>query len=422
MVIKLLSKLKDYKGELVYSFSSVFRPVVRLASSFVVAAFVDPEKFGIIQSVALIATYFTFLNLGVFSGLNRNLAFYKAQNRPEKVLRMVTSSFWVSKIVGAIGLLTGLIILLYFWLKDYDLIYLLSAMSLSIVLFLTPQNIHFDTTFRSGREFKTLGIILVIQNSIFGIANIMTIVFGYFGKIAADILNSVSGYFLRERRQPIRPQGPANKKETVELVKVGLPLLIGGYLLSLFNVTDQSIIATQLGSEALGYYTISKLVLLAIPVIPVTLSTMLYPRASAQYGRTKSNKGLQAFYFKALGFNLLVVTPLCILIYFLLPWVVTSFTPKYLPGLESARINLLTCLTFVSIGPSIIIGVVRRNTPYIIFTGVMLVLFWMVGVYVANRMQSIESVAYLRFAFSSVLALFSLIYSFYLTTLKDYRE
>lgn len=422
MLKKLINRASNYKGELVYSFSSIFRPIVRLSSSFIVAAYVIPEKFGIIQSVALIATYFTFLNLGVFRGLNRNIAFYKAQNRPEKVQDMVNSSFWVSKVVGVVGLCAGLLVLLYFWLNDYDLIYLLSAFSLSVLLFFTPQNMHFDTTFRSGREFKSLGVILIIQNTIFGLANALTIFFGYFGKIAADVINSVCGYFLRERRQPIRASGPPKRKEAVELSKVGLPLLVGGYLLSLFNVTDQSLIATRLGNEELGFYTISKLILLAIPVIPVTLSTLLYPRASAQYGRTKSNRGLRSFYYKALFFNFIVVAPLCVILYFVLPVVVEGYLPKYLPGLEAARINLLTCMTFISIGPSIIIGVVRRNTPYIIFTGVVLLSFWIVGIYVTQNDGTIESIAYLRFGFSMLLSVFSLLYSYYLTTLRDYRE
>lgn len=421
MLKKILEASKRYRGELIYTTAGFYQPVVRLVSSFVVAAFVLPEMFGIIQAVTLIGSYFAFFHFGVFNGLNRNLAFYKAQGQDDKVQKMVNASFQVSQWVSYVGAATGIVVFSYFLWTGAELIYLLAALSLTVVLFLTPRNLHYDTTYRSGQDFQKLGQILMKQNTLFGIFSALSYFFGYFGKIAADMVNSISGFFLRYRSQPIKPDAAGKKQDIIELVKVGFPLLLGGYLLSLFKVADQSIIALRLGTEDLGFYTISKLILLAVPVIPTTLGVLLYPRAAAQYGKTKNNKGLRSFFYKALLFNIVVIIPLCVALYFLLPIVVQTFLPKYKAGIEAARINLLTCMTFVCYGPSIIIGVVRRNTPYVIFTGVILGLFWAVGLYTTREGGTIEEIAYLRFWFSLVLAIFTLGFSYYLTTLDDFR-
>lgn len=421
MLNKLQSSFKKYKGELIYTSAGFYQPVVRLVSSFIVAAFVLPEMFGIIQAVALIGSYIAFLHFGVFNGLNRNLAFYKAQGQNEKVQHMVNASFQVSKWVSYLGLVTGISVTFYFLWSGRDLIYILSALSLTIVLFFTPRNLHYDTTYRSGQDFQKLGQILIKQSTLFASVSGLSYFLGYIGKILADVVNSISGFILRYRSQPIKPNAAGSKQDIVELAHVGFPLLLGGYFLSLFKVADQSIIALRLGTEDLGFYTISKLILLAVPVIPTTLGVLLYPRAAAQYGKTKNNKGLRPFFYKALLFNVIVVIPLCIVLYFLTPVIVHTFLPKYEAGIEAARINLLTCMTFVCYGPSIIIGVVRRNTPYVIFTGIILGLFWLVGLYITQGDSSIEDIAYLRFWFSLTLAIFTLGFSYYLTTLHDFR-
>lgn len=420
---RIFKLINQYRGELIYTTAGVYRPLVRLVASFVVAAFVAPELFGVIQAVALIATYLGFLHLGVFSGLNRNLAFYKARGENEKVQRMVNASFQVAIIVSWIGLVAGGGLTLFFWLSHYDLIYIASAGSITIVMFFMPRNLHYDTTFRSGQDFRRLGNILIKQNTLFGLLSVSTMLLGYFGKILADVLNTVYGFFLRYRAQPIRPNDVGEKSEIIELAKVGFPLLLAGYIVTLFRVADQSLIALRFGTVELGYYTISKLILLAIPVIPTTLGVLLYPRAAAQYGKSENNQGLRVFFYRALAINVGVVFPICILLYFLVPPLVEAFLPKYVPGIEAAKINLLTCMTFVCYGPSIIIGVVRRNMPYIIFTVVIFGAFWLTGLFFTqNGSGTIEEVAFLRFWFSLVLSIFTLGFSYYLTTLNEFQK
>lgn len=70
-----------YRGEIVYLFSSVVAPVISILGSIVASIFINPTDMGIICNCLLIGTYASFLQLGVFNGLNRNIAYYKAQKK-----------------------------------------------------------------------------------------------------------------------------------------------------------------------------------------------------------------------------------------------------------------------------------------------------------------------------------------------------
>ncbi len=336
-------------------------------------------------------------------------------------MKQVSASLYVSKWVSYIGLVFGVSLICYFLLNDYNNYYIFGSITLSIVLFCTPRISHYNSTYRSGKEFKRLGSILFIQNSVFLAFSFTAFVFGFFGKIVSDISNSVIGFFLRGKNAPIKVEAQFFRDELIDLVKVGFPLLLSGYLFTLFRIADQSIIAIKLGSEELGYYTISKLILSALPVIPTTIGVLLYPKASAKYGKTKDNRGLRPFFYKSLLLNISIVIPVCLVFYFSIPYLIQWFLPEYIPGIEAAKINVITCMTFVYIGPSIIIGVVRRNIPYICILGIVLLIFWLLPLMNSFMLDSIESIAYSRLYLSIVLSISTLLYSYYLTTLNDFK-
>jgi len=246
--------------------------------------------------------------------------------------------------------------------------------------------------------------------------------FGWIGKVAYEIIRPLTAYILRYKKQPIPPVGSFSFSEYKELLAVGFPLLFGGYIYSIFNIADQSIIGYYLSTTDLGNYTIARLVLMTFLIIPTTLSVLLYPKASGQYSVSKSNRGLRNFFWLALGINLLCLLPIAVVAYYSLPYLVTNFLPKYVKGIEAAQISVFTGLTFVSFGPSIIIGVVKRNIPYIIAITIALAGFWLCAQYLFSEGLSIEKVAWIRFYISGSFASFLLMFCFYLTILNEFNE
>jgi O-antigen/teichoic acid export membrane protein len=424
----MIKKLKDYsdryKGELIFVLSNYTSPAVGLVAGVIAAAYIDPEDFGTIQALLLIGPYVGLLQLGTFNGLNRNLSFYKAQGDNDKVQDMVNASKHVANMVSIAGAIIALFVLFYnLYMNPVELIILLTCGALFLKLAFNPQNTHFDTTFRSGQEFKTLGKIKFAENSVNTLIGLLPMVMGYIGRIIYDSVKPLVGWFFRFRNQPYKATDKGKFEDIKELIQTGFPLLLGGYILQLFLIADQSVIALFLGKEELGYYVLSKLIILAIPIIPQSLSIILYPKASARYGKLKDNSILKSFFWKALLLNLVVLIPLCILIYFIIEPVTLWLMPKYEPGIVAAKINILTCLTFVSNGPSIIVGVVKRNLPIILANALALLIVWGVGFWlIESQNLNIEGIAWLRFAVALLLSLFTIGYAYFLTTINEFNQ
>jgi len=418
----LLSIKSKYSGELIYSASSFFAPVIGFMSSFIATAFISPKEMGIMQAALLIPPYFSFLQLGVFNGLNRNVAFYKARNDSIKVQKMVDTSYFVASIVSKIGLIFATLFLVYALLYSDNIIAKIAPVMIIVSLAFAPYSSHMDTTFRSGSDFKLLGQIKFKESFIHFIACLSPIVLGWIGKIIFEIVRPFSIYILRSQKQPIPPVGGFSFSEYKELLTIGFPLLLGGYIYTIFNIADQSAIGYYLSTTDLGNYTIARLVLMTFLIIPTTLSILLYPKASAKYSISRSNMGLRNFFWVSLGLNLLCLLPIAILVYYSLPYLVSTFLPDYVAGIEAAQISIFTGLTFVSSGPSIIMGVVKRNTLYIIAITIALVVFWLFAKYFYQENLNIENIAWLRFYVSFTFSVFLLLFCFYLTTLPEFNE
>lgn len=392
-----------------------------MITNVITAAFLKPNELGVIQSMMIILPYLSFMHFGVFNGLNRNLAFYKVQKNEIKVQQLVDASFTVAFVNGVVGCLIGIFYLINYYFFHPSKIYFFSSLLLFFNLLLNPFITHFETTYRSGQNFKRLGQITLTENLAYTVTNLLPIWIGYLGKIIANTVRVVLRFCLRYITQPYHAKSIGRWKDIIELSKVGAPLLLGGYLYGIVLVSDQTMISKYLGTESLGLYSLSIFLMTAIAVIPTTINTLLYPKASSFYGKTKSNKSLRSFFWKSLYINIIILIPICIVLYFIIEPLTLFFLPKYINGIHAAKINLLTCLTFVSNGPSIVIGVVRRNRALLFVYATSIIFIWTYTGFVDKSSLGIETFAWLRFFASFIISLFTLVYSYYLTSIDEYR-
>jgi len=415
------NNMKRYIGELYYLFSVLSTPFFGIMSSILIAKYVTPEENGVFMSFFLLLPYVSFLQLGVFNGLNRNISFLTGMGKTGELKKMIQTSKFISYLVAFISLI---LIFMYglFQISDYEDYYLfwLSLVTVLIVGFFTPILNHLDVTFRSSQRFKQLGVIRVKESVIAFAMVISVIVLGIYGRFLSLVSKSLSGVFLRKKESPFNYIAKFDKNSYINLLSVGFPLVISGYINSLLSVADKSLILMNLGSDALGEYYLSILIINTLLLIPSSLSTILYPKASIKYGETKNNRGLRSYFWKALGINILVLSIIIVPIYFLIEDVVNDFLPLYKNGIEAAKLTVLSCFTYIYIGPSIIIGIVRKNTIYIIILGLSLFSYWMTGYFLkpTNLIGYVE----LRFIIYIFISVSVLIYSYYLTTKSEFNE
>src|SRR5574344_1945408 len=414
VIIKLQNIISRYKGEANFTLSNIVTAVVSMLTGIVSAIFISPEDMGVIETVLLVSTYVSFLQLGVFNGINRNLAFYRAQGDLIKAQKEIDTSHTVSFIVSSVGAIIGLGILLVFIIQGKKPVYLWSAGLLLVTLILQPPTNHFENTFRSGQQFGKLGTIKNIQSFVYAIISFLPVVLGYVGRIIANAVNIIVGYYLRSKYVPYKHQGKGDLNSLKDLISAGFPLLLGGYIWTVFVAADRTYIAAYLSSYDMGLYTIAGYVMSIISVLPTALNSLLYPKAAAKYGATGNKRDLLSFWRKSILLFAAVLIPVCLVSYFLLPPLVHWILPQYVAGIPAAQITLLSCLTFISMGPSVIFGTLKKNYGYIIAVGIALGAFWLLAYFGKNFITTIEDVAYLRFSISFCLMIFVIIYSYIL--------
>lgn len=406
--MRIADIFRQYWGELIYVFSNSYSMILSMVVSVIATAFIEPADMGAIQAILLIQIYLGFLHCGVFNGLNRNIAYYKSRKEEELVQDMVNTGYTVSYVVAILGGIFALFLLVYYILIGKALVYILSSVLLFFLLIFNPLNNVVDATFRSGQQFKQLGRVNSISTTVYAILSLLPIILGYIGKIIADSLRFAISYLFKFPYRPYKQTGYGSKASLILLVRTGFPMLISGYLWTVFVSCDQTYIARNLTSKDLGLYSLAGYVMTAVLMIPTSVNALLYPKAATRYGQTNNPHSLFDFWKKSLYIYVLLLFPTCVIIYYLLPYVIAFLMPKYVEGVHAAQYSLLTCMTFITSGPAVIFGTLRKNNYYILLISLSIIAFWVVVTINANYFCSIERVAFLRFVISFVQMIFIL--------------
>lgn len=399
-----------YKGEIVYLFSSVVAPVISILGSIVASIFINPTDMGIICNCLLIGTYASFLQLGVFNGLNRNIAYYKAQKKEIIMQQMVNTSHTVALLVSIIGLIIGIIYGLFVVNKGH--VYILGALLLIVNLVFTPLSTHYETTYRSGQEFKRLGIIKFKESLVYSFIVFLPALLGFLGKIISDSFKLILSFILRLKDLPIKSTGYGNIVAYKNLVKTGFPMLLSGYIWSIFQVADQTYISTNFGEEQLGLYTLSRYCVMAFVILPQAINSVLYPKAASCYGSSGDKSVLLGFWRRSLFLYTIIIVPIVAILYYVAPILIPYIMPKYVGGIECMKINLISCATYIYMGPSVVFGTLRKNKLYIGLIALCLILFWMFAT-IINGFSSPVDVAYFKLLLSCILSVSSIALSYY---------
>lgn len=411
---RIIKVAKNYKGEANYAISNVTTALVSMLSGLVAAAFIAPEDLGVIQALLLIQTYAVFLNFGVFSGLNRNLAFYKAKGDLDTMQKEIDTSHTVSVVISVIGAFIGIGVILYHIFIGSTLVYIWSGVLLLVLLIVSPLTTHVECTFRSSQQFGRFGWIKNIQSAIYAVISLLPILLGYIGRVISNGTNQVIGLLLRLRYIPYKHKGKGDLTSLKDLISSGLPIMINGYIFSVFEAADRTYIASNMTSYNMGLYTIAGYCLTMIYIIPAAVGTMLYPKATAKYGETGDKRSLIPLWWKSMLLFLTILIPIMVTAYFAMPPLVRIFMPKYVDGIIAGKIAIITTITYVSYGPSVIFGTLKKNKVYTIAIVTSLALFWTVTTVWHDTFQTIESVAILRGVIALMMAIFVIVYSYWL--------
>jgi O-antigen/teichoic acid export membrane protein len=332
-----------------YSASAIVSQALGLIAGFWVARLLGPSDFGVWIAVSLVLVYGAYLEFGALSAMGRDLPFHHGQRDVEKAATLEGAARRVT-IFGA--LVAAIFVIAFSFLPNHSFKMALGLQAMAVVLILQQVYTYHRVVLRSHNNFRELSqqqVLLAVVSS--GLAILFVFFGGLVGRLVAAILAQAVIVIYALRRNPWLAIPKFNLSDVLSAMRVGLPILMSGFILSLLATIDRLMVITFLGEKQLGYFGLALLLTSVVSLIPLAASQVLYPRITHRFG--SSGKNIEALREFVLTPPVILSALLPIIIgslYIFLPLVISVLLPAYSPGLAAARIVIIGIFFFGILG------------------------------------------------------------------------
>lgn len=270
--------------------SAVAQKILTMVFFIIVARHYGPADQGHYSSALAFATLFSiFVDLGISSALTRETA-----RRKNDVAPLVSQMLFL-RLVSACVVYPGMIAMAYVFQYPPSLIAMILVAGVIAVI----------DTFTVACWFVLRGFQNLMYESYAGIAAVFVMVtsgisfvfldlpitYLLWSVFAGSLVNfGVSLYYLLRKSGlslSLRPHLGSVK----ELVRISLPFAAAGIFARIYTFGDLSLLPALASAQAAGWYAAAQKVMLALNIIPASLSSSIYPAMSAAFASQKERVG-----------------------------------------------------------------------------------------------------------------------------------
>ena len=357
-----------------YSASAGLAQAVGLVSGFWIARLLGPHDYGIWNAVLLVLAYGAYLEFGVLSAMGRDLPLYIGQGDLQKAATVEGTARYVT-ICGAFA--ASVFVLVFSLLPAHSPMMAIGLRIMAGALILQQIYTYHRTVLRSNNQFVQLSqqqVMLSILKA--GLAIALVVVLGLIGLMIASILTLAVILMYALYRNPWQKVPKFDLSVAWSLMRVGIPILVSGFIITMLVTIDRIMVITFLGETQLGYLGLAILLVSVVSLIPAMASQVLYPRINYQFGNSGRNIGALRSYVLIPPVILSCLLPLAIgPLYLILPAVVKTFLPAYTPGIAAARIVVLGIFFYGILGLTDYFLVTTGKLKQYAFFGVIALVF-----------------------------------------------
>ncbi len=307
-----------------------------------VARYLGPEVTGRFRVYTIPLMYLTFLHLGTFDGLWRQIPYYTGKEMPEKVASVASAAgAWnalVSGLVSAAFLVCALLAL-----ARGDTYGVAGWLSQLVCCWSVFYGGYLGATYRTIHQFVSLARIQLVQALINFALVFLIPLFGFFGLCLRAAVPALTGVALYHRNRPLKVRHRLDWRELGEVVRVGLPFSFWGSLYtSVWAATESALMLSLGGLTGLGLFAVSAVMRDGMIVLPHSVYQVLTPRvieAYAREGSVRSANARSALLTVGLTGVMVAIVLICS---YLLGLLVPLAIPKYVAGIPLMR----ACLWF----------------------------------------------------------------------------
>lgn len=322
-----------------YASSTVLMQASKFGTNLFVAALIGPTSQGWWNSLQPFVIYSSLIQLGVLNGMNRQIPYYMGRGeeyRAERIRRVSLGVVVLTVIPPVFLALTigGLI-------PDNPL--LSQAVMVMAVAILAQQ----------WFLYKRMLLFSAIRFDLVSVQQVSLAVFypllclllawqwGLPGFILAQGLVNLILVAIISGIAPFGNRMSFDWRETRQLIGIGLPIMLGGFLYDLMGILDRWIILAFLGATEVGYYTLAILSLQVLTLLPNVVVSQFYPRMSRAYGESHSYRGVRHMLVRSAQAATVIIWPLSLAFILAVDPFVRHYMPDYVEGILAARIAIV---------------------------------------------------------------------------------
>jgi O-antigen/teichoic acid export membrane protein len=349
------------KNIFIFFISTFLARVAGFLRTFFVANLLGPSNYGLWVTLLIIPRFAPILVLGAGETMMKEYPYYTGKGQMEKAKTVEELTYCTVLIaVSFLGFFVFLNNIFPLARFGFDINYFLIIAAATSLNMITT---FYLLRYMAHQDFKTISYLNVFM-SVIGFVIIVSAT--YLG----GFMGTVAGYFLNESLILLavvimaiytigltRPK--FSWKGIVHTIKVGLPITLIWWIFMIFTTVDRIVAITFLGKASTGYYGLGVSLYASMMLIPEVVGRVLYTKITEGLGKNISPEDLADIVVKPTRVLSLMMTFIIGIAIIVLPKLYITIFPKYLPGLVSAQILLLS---------SFFLSIIRNGINYMVST------------------------------------------------------
>lgn len=360
----------------------------------IVLKWIRPDEMGLWNGVTIVAPYISFLQLGLFIALNRELPFLLGKGDKEHAIKQVQTAAMHANIISGFLLIATIVVLSYFYIRDQNELYLFVILSFGISTALKILQNFLVVTFRSSNDFKKLGYIYLGIIPAYLLSVLLVYFYAFEGFLIYQIVVPLILVVLLFLNRPYKEKPRFYKNSFRTLLKTGIPFFTINYFRSISDSFKKIILLQYLGITALGLFSPALAILLVGRMLPKILGSFVYPKMSKKFGETGSRKQVWKINFKASMLTTVLAIPVAGVLYFLLPVLFEYVFTEYGEALKATSIILLSVVFVIPQMAYNGLNSIKAYKSMVSVTILKLLIYWFVILLVFKNIGGLEGIAW----------------------------
>lgn len=322
------------------SASNLISSALTIISGLIVAKWILPEELGTFNSFTVITGYIVLIQLGIPSGLSRELPLYLGMADKEKAYQYVsTAQFWL-KYLGFAILSVSFLLSIFFVQRSYKLAAGTLVIGLSVwqTLYVTK---YLKILYRTNRDFNKMSWIKIIVAFTSFVSIVFVYLYDFYGLCIRLFAVVTVDFLITYYWRPIKVRADFSRVSFRELMNVGLPMFGVANVYDLWPLVQRTLIVSLGGTKALGLYAIASITENVMKTVSSSISNVMYPTMTSKWGAGFSVKDVLRLAAQPLMISVGLFAVLIPIGWYLLPMFVHHFLPNYVIGIEAAQWMLI---------------------------------------------------------------------------------